>query len=62
MAVTVLGNVPMNERLGGMDHRSAQGQGYWRRYARDWTRLNHVRAGAALVAAVSYLMAAMQLS
>ena len=62
MAVTVFGNVPMNERLDRLDHHSAQGQGYWRRYARDWTRWNHLRSVASLASSVGYLMGAMQLA
>lgn len=62
MAVTIFGNVPMNERLDRMDHLSAEGQGYWRRYARDWTRWNHLRAAAAFMSAAGYLMGALQLA
>lgn len=62
IAVTILGNVPMNERLDGIDLLSAEGQGYWRHYYRSWTRWNHLRAAAALITSVCYLLAAMQLA
>lgn len=61
MAVTVLRNVPMNERLARMDHRTDVAQDYWRHYARDWTRWNHVRSVASLAAAASYLQAGLSL-
>ena len=61
MAVTVLRNVPMNERLDGYDYRSWAAQFYWPSYCRSWTRWNHVRSGAALVAAGCYFVGALLL-
>lgn len=59
MLVTIGGNVPMNERLDGMDHTAEDTSTYWRTYGRVWTRWNHVRTLGSLAAAVCYLMAAM---
>lgn len=46
--VTVLANVPMNERLDAMAHTSKEAEQYWQDYLRRWTWWNHVRmAGSA---------------
>lgn len=42
VALTVVGNVPLNDRL------AAQGASYWVEYAGTWTHLNTVRALLAL--------------
>lgn len=58
MAVTGLGNVPMNTRLDRLA-RTGDGTGaYWAVYLRGWTRLNHVRVAGATVAAAAWLAAA----
>lgn len=56
--ITMVGNVPMNERLDGMDHAAQETSAYWHTYGRVWTRWNHVRTLGSLGAAVCYLMAA----
>ena len=56
--MTLIGNVPMNERLERLDPKSAEAEAYWRHYGRYWTRLNHVRTMGSLVTAVLYLIAA----
>ncbi|MEM9377015.1 MAG: anthrone oxygenase family protein [Pseudomonadota bacterium] len=56
--MTVCGNVPMNNRLDQLDHRSANAATYWRTYGRDWTRLNHVRTFGSVLTAGLYLIAA----
>jgi len=61
-AVTLLGNVPMNQRLDKLDADSAEGEAYWRFYGRNWTRWNHVRTLGSIVTALLYLMAAVQLA
>jgi len=58
MAVTVLRNVPMNEKLDAMDHRSAAAHFYWQTYVRAWTGWNHVRGVASLGTAACYLIGA----
>ena len=58
LAVTGLGNVPMNQRL---DALSKEGNGmtaYWAQYAGRWTRLNHIRTASSICTAVSWLIAA----
>lgn len=56
--VTMGGNVPMNERLDGMDHTAEETSAYWRTYGRVWTRWNHIRTLGSAGAAICYLMAA----
>ncbi len=60
--VTAAGNVPMNQKLAAMPDASAEAQAYWPDYARGWTRWNHVRTAAALVASLCYAIAAVMLA
>ncbi|MFS2319246.1 DUF1772 domain-containing protein [Maricaulis sp. D1M11] len=55
--VTVAGNVPMNNRLAAMSASDAENSGYWQVYLHRWTRLNHVRTFACLLAGVGSLLA-----
>jgi uncharacterized membrane protein len=55
--MTVFGNVPMNNRLDRLDHRSAEAHAYWAVYGRHWTRLNHVRTIGSVLTAALYLAA-----
>lgn len=58
MAVTGLGNVPMNTRLDRLS-RTPDGAGeYWAEYVRGWTRLNHIRVAGSVFAAVAWITAA----
>ena len=57
VAVTGLGNVPMNQRLDLLDRHLPETRSYWRQYLRGWTRLNHLRTLSAALASLSYLMA-----
>lgn len=52
MGTTGMGNIPMNERLDGLDAGSAEAADYWQVYLRRWTRLNHVRSLSCTAAAV----------
>jgi len=56
-AVTGMRNVPLNNGLarlsGGVGDDTAAEEGAWSRYACTWTRWNHVRTLASLVAACS---------
>ncbi|MEM1329129.1 MAG: anthrone oxygenase family protein [Planctomycetota bacterium] len=45
-AATVIGNVPLNEKLDHMDAGAPETAEFWRRYLRVWTRWNHVRSAA----------------
>ncbi|MEX3006904.1 DUF1772 domain-containing protein [Hoeflea sp. TYP-13] len=57
-AVTVVFNVPMNNRLAGSKSTSQEGLSYWAStYFPDWTAWNHVRASASVAAAICYLAA-----
>jgi uncharacterized membrane protein len=58
MAVTGLGNVPMNNRLDALSRRPGAALDYWPVYAARWTRLNHLRWTAATFAAAAWLVAA----
>lgn len=56
--VTILGNVPMNERLAKLDAGSAEGVAYWQVYLSGWTRWNTLRTLACYAAAVLFAAAA----
>lgn len=49
--VTMRLNVPMNERLAGLDSESSQAAEYWLVYVREWSNWNHVRTAASLASA-----------
>ena len=59
--MTMFGNVPMNNRLGRLDHRTGEAEAYWVRYGRNWTRLNHIRTFASIFTAGLYIFAAIML-
>tara|TARA_A100000171_G_scaffold52903_1_gene74118 strand:+ start:2333 stop:2842 length:510 start_codon:yes stop_codon:yes gene_type:complete len=59
--MTMFGNVPMNNKLEGLDHNSTLGQAYWLQYGRKWTRLNHVRCIGSVLTAGLYIIAAITL-
>lgn len=50
-AVTLVFNVPRNERLRRLEIDSAEAAAYWPEYVREWTRWNHVRTAASLLSA-----------
>ncbi|WP_312472801.1 MULTISPECIES: anthrone oxygenase family protein [Brucella] len=52
IGVTMILNVPLNDQLAVMDANAAASADVWIAYVRDWTLWNHVRAVAALVAAL----------
>ena len=60
--MTMLGNVPMNNRLDRLDRTLPEAQAYWVRYGRNWTRLNHVRTLGSVATAALYLVAAVTLA
>jgi uncharacterized membrane protein len=57
MYVTFAFNVPLNDTLATVDPASADGATQWASYLTTWTNWNHVRTGAALMAAVSFTVA-----
>jgi uncharacterized membrane protein len=56
-AVTVSGNVPLNDRLAEQVPEGAESEGVWQDYLERWTRLNSQRAGASILAAFLLLLA-----
>jgi len=52
--VTVLGNVPLNNKLSVMKPDDPELIEVWEHYLDQWTKLNTRRAGAALLAAVLF--------
>lgn len=54
--VTVVFNVPMNQRLDAMNHASVETAAYWSTYATSWTLWNHVRTFASAGAAICFLI------
>ncbi len=61
LLMTMLGNVPMNNKLDSLDHRSAEAHAYWQEYGRVWTRLNHFRSLGSILTAGLYIIAAVTL-
>ena len=59
--MTMLGNVPMNNRLDRVDAASAEGAEYWAHYVRRWTALNHFRTLGCIVTSTLYALAALEL-
>jgi len=57
LLVTMLFNVPRNESLKRLSPGAVESQAYWNDYLASWTAWNHVRAGAALLAAACFGMA-----
>ncbi len=58
---TMLGNVPMNNRLDSADQTSAEAQNYWMEYGAKWTRLNHFRSFGSILTSGLYIIAAVTL-
>lgn len=54
LGVTAGRNVPLNDRLAALDRDEAGAESRWRHYVRVWTRWNHLRTAASLVAGVLY--------
>jgi len=53
--VTMVCNVPLNDRLAKLDPSAAEADDVWRMYIQRWTRWNHFRSVAAILAAVCLL-------
>lgn len=49
--VTIRCNVPRNEYLARLEAESVEANEYWPIYVREWTRWNHIRTAASIVAA-----------
>lgn len=59
--VTMLGNVPLNNRLAAVSATDPSAAELWNYYLARWTRWNHVRATAAMLGALFYSLGLMQL-
>lgn len=57
IGVTMLCNVPRNNRLAALDPTSSAADASWRAYLQGWTAWNHLRAAAALAAAGCFIAA-----
>jgi uncharacterized membrane protein len=58
--VTMLGNVPLNNRLAAVSATAPAARGLWDHYLDRWTMWNHVRTAAAMAAALLYIVGLMQ--
>lgn len=52
--VTAAGNVPLNNRLAAVDADDPASAELWRRYLVVWTRWNHVRVVASVLALIQF--------
>lgn len=59
--MTLAGNVPMNNRLAGLEPDSVEAEAYWAIYTSRWTRLNHYRSLGSILTAGLYTIAAVTL-
>ncbi|UYM06418.1 anthrone oxygenase family protein [Solicola gregarius] len=55
--LTLVYNVPRNDRLAAVDADASDAESVWTTYVREWTAANHVRVVAGVVAAVSFTIA-----
>lgn len=60
VGVTVAFNVPLNDRLAGVDPASAEAPATWAGYVTRWSRWNHVRTAGALAASGAFIVALAQ--
>jgi uncharacterized membrane protein len=59
LGVTMLFNVPRNERLAGLGGGTPEAESYWSEYLRSWTHWNHLRTACSLLAAVALTLGRM---
>jgi uncharacterized membrane protein len=57
LLVTIVFNVPLNEKLKAVSPDSTQGAGTWSEYLSTWTAWNTVRTVASLAASASFILA-----
>ncbi len=60
--VTVVCNVPMNQRLEGLDNNSAEAAAYWQHYVPRWSVWNHIRTAASGASAICLLIGSSRLA
>ena len=57
LLVTMIFNVPLNNRLAASAPESAEAATFWAEYLRVWTAWNHVRTVLSLAATASFILA-----
>lgn len=57
IGVTIVCNVPLNDRLAKLHPQDAEAVSRWEGYVTKWTRWNHVRTAAALVSGATLTVA-----
>ena len=57
IVVTMICNVPLNNRLAAVKPDSAEGRTVWTHYLSVWTAWNHVRTVAPLAAMACFILA-----
>jgi len=62
VGVTMVFNVPLNNRLSVLDPDTAEAATYWLTYLSEWVRWNHVRTIATVMAAALLILAIRQLA
>ena len=60
--VTIIGNVPMNEKLAKLPASSSEAAQYWEVYAKNWTQWNHLRSIGSIILSGTYLFAMLELT
>jgi uncharacterized membrane protein len=55
--LTIVTNVPRNDRLAQLTPGTPEAAVYWPAYVREWTFWNHVRTVASATAALAYVLA-----
>jgi len=55
--VTMRLNVPLNDRLAAVGADTAEGEKVWAHYLVQWTKWNHLRTVAALIALLFFILA-----
>ena len=58
--VTLIGNVPLNKRLAAISATDPEASDVWEHYLEKWTMLNSLRAAAALIAALMFIIGLLQ--
>ena len=58
--VTMFGNVPLNDQLAAVSDTDPAAIELWEHYLDRWTMWNHIRTGAAMLAALLYTVGLMQ--
>ncbi|HSH49241.1 MAG TPA: anthrone oxygenase family protein [Halomonas sp.] len=58
--VTLLGNVPLNNRLAAVSVTDSDATAVWEHYLKRWTRLNTLRTAGSMAAALLFTLGLMQ--